>query len=115
MGKTRLIEFIFNVLFLVCVDKTNNGSQTVLPKDAAEADSVSRQVQAESPTSLSVSSSKDTQGPDLICAKGRGQRSQIPEACSVNSLIHLAYTGTTPPKITKEDEKGVCPLQENSC
>lgn len=115
MGKTRLIEFSFNVLFLVCVDKTNNGSQTVLPKDATEADSVDRQVQAESLTSLSVSSSEDTQGPDPICAKGRGQGSRIPEVCSLNSLIHLAYTGAMPPKITKEDEKGVCPLQENSC
>lgn len=75
---------------------------------------VNRQIQAESLTSLSVSSSEDTQGPDLICAKGRGQGSQIPEVC-VNSLIHLAYTGTTPPKITKEDEKGVCPSQENGC
>ena len=39
MGKTRLIELSLNVLFLVCVDKTNNGYQTVLPKDATEADS----------------------------------------------------------------------------
>lgn len=39
MEKTGWIELSFHVLLLVCVDKTNNGSQTVLSKDATEADS----------------------------------------------------------------------------
>lgn len=37
--KTGLIELRFNVLFLVCTDKTNNGSHTVLPKVMTETDS----------------------------------------------------------------------------
>lgn len=39
MEKTGLRELKFNVLSLVCVDKTNKSSQTVLPKDVTEADS----------------------------------------------------------------------------
>lgn len=39
MGNTGFIELSFNVLFLVCVDKTNNSSQTALPKDVTKADS----------------------------------------------------------------------------
>lgn len=39
MEKTGLIELRFNVLFLVCVDKKNNGSHAVLPKDVTETDS----------------------------------------------------------------------------
>lgn len=37
MEKTGLRELSFNALSLVCVDKTNNGSQTVLPQDVTEA------------------------------------------------------------------------------
>lgn len=39
MEKTGLTELSFTVLFPVCADKTNNGSQTVLSKDVTEADS----------------------------------------------------------------------------
>lgn len=90
---------------LVCVDKTNNGFHTVLPKDVTEADS-GKQVQAESLTSLPVGSFEETQGPDLIGAKGRGQCGQLP--CTVCEFfnpfgIHRHY----PPKLQRTMGKKV--------
>lgn len=70
MEKTGLIELRFNVLFPVCIDKTNNGSHTVLPKDMTETDS-GKQVQDETLNSLPLSSSGDTQGPALIVQRRR--------------------------------------------
>ena len=51
------------------------------PRTGQRQTQVNRQVQAESLTSLPVSSFEDTQGPALICAKGRGQCGQLP--CTV--------------------------------
>lgn len=39
MEKTGLIELRFDVLFLVYIDRTNNGFHTVLSKDITEIDS----------------------------------------------------------------------------